>query len=141
MMTNETESLPSTRISAVKSISSSFASPHELDSLFETFRLMCNEATRIAVQSEPTNRFGLIELAYPQLKAYGLHTHYVLSACEVAYSVYRNKRRKAVPYIDKAFLELDNQSYTLDHLLLRIPTTPRQFIFLTLQGSDYQRKR
>ena len=37
----------------------------------------------------------------------------------------------------KAFLKLDNQSYELNHLLLRIPTKPRNFIFLTLQGSKH----
>ena len=73
----------------------------------------------------------------PRLKEYGLHTHYILSACEVAYSVYRNKGRKSVPYIERAFFKLDNQSYSLNHLLLRIPTTPRHFVYLTLKGSDY----
>src|SRR5438445_10630379 len=73
----------------------------------------------------------------PRLKEYGLHTHYILSACEVAYSVYRNKGRKSDPYIERAFLKLDNQSYSLNHLLLRIPTTPRHFVYLTLQGSNY----
>jgi len=66
-----------------------------------------------------------------------LHTHYILSACEVAYSLYGNKRRKGIPYVRKAFLKLDNQSYQLNHLLLRIPTTPRNFIFLVLEGSCY----
>src|SRR5438445_12130354 len=72
----------------------------------------------------------------PRLKEYGLHTHYILSACEVAYSVYRNKGRKSDPYIERAFLKLDNQSYSLNHLLLRIPTTPRHFVYLTLQGLE-----
>src|SRR5438093_13610725 len=79
----------------------------------------------------------LSEMAYPRLKEYGLHTHYILSACEVAYSVYRNKDRKSDPYIERAFLKLDNQSYSLNHLLLRIPATPRHFVPLTLQGPTY----
>jgi len=98
---------------------------------------MCNDAIRIAVQENAKSRFGLIQLAYPRLKGYGLHTHYILSACEVAYSVFKNKRRKAIPQVRGAFLKLDNQSYQLSHLLLRIPTTPRNFVFLTLEGSDY----
>jgi hypothetical protein len=98
---------------------------------------MCNDAIRIAVEAKPKSRFKLIELAYPRLKGYGLHSHYILSACEVEFSVYKNGRRKSVPYIRRAFLKLDNQSYRLDHLLLRIPTTPRSYIFLPLQGSDY----
>src|SRR2546425_9263936 len=99
---------------------------------------MCNDAIRIAVKGKPRSRFTLIEIAYPRLKEYGLHTHYILSACEIAYSVYRNKERRSTdPYIERAFLKLDNQSYSLNHLLLRIPTTPRHFVYLTLQGSAY----
>src|SRR2546425_2562879 len=99
---------------------------------------MCNDAIRIALKEKPRSRFTLIETAYPRLKECGLHTHYILSACEVAYSVYRSKDRKSVPYIERAFFKLDNQSYSLNHLLLRIPTTPRHFVYLTLKGSDYQ---
>jgi hypothetical protein len=34
-------------------------------------------------------------------------------------------------------VKLDSQSCQLNHLLLRIPTTPRHFVFLTLEGPDY----
>jgi transposase len=51
--------------------------------------------------------------------------------------VYRNKNRRSVPYIRRPFLKLDSQSYRLNHLLLRIPTTPRNFIFLILEGSEH----
>src|SRR5437899_3547031 len=99
---------------------------------------VCSDAIRIAGKGKPRSMFTLIEIAYPRLKEYGLHTHYILSACEVAYSVYRNKERRSTdPYIERAFLKLDNQSYSLNHLLLRIPTTPRHFVYLTLQGSNY----
>ncbi len=122
---------------AVKAIQFRYVASDELTYLFRDFRLMCNDAIRIALKEKPRSRFTLIEKAYPRLKEYGIHTHYILSACEVAYSVYRNKDRKSVPYIEKAFLKLDNQSYSLNHLLLRIPTTPRHFVYLTLKGSDY----
>ena len=121
----------------VKAVQFRYVASDELASLFEDFRLMCNDAVRIALKERPRSRFALIEMAYPRLKEYGLHTHYILSACEVAYSVYRNKGRKSDPYIERAFLKLDNQSYSLNHLLLRIPTTPRHFVYLTLEGSDY----
>ena len=98
---------------------------------------MCNDAIDIALQTKPKNRFKLIKLAYERLKEYGLHTHYILSACEVAFSVLRNKRRKSTPRIRRPFLKLDNQTYQLNHLLLRIPTAPRTFVFLTLRGSAY----
>ena len=98
---------------------------------------MCNSAIRTAVQRNPESKFKLVELAYSSLKEYGLHTHYILSACEVAFSVFTNKNRKSVPQIKKPFLKLDNQTYQLNHVILRIPTTPRNFVFLTLRGSDH----
>ncbi len=84
------------------------------------------------------SRFRLIELAYSRLKGYGLHTHYILSACEVAYSAYRNKNRRSRPFVRRNFIKITNRSYVLNHLILRIPTRPRHFIHLTLQASSYQ---
>ena len=98
---------------------------------------MCNDAIRVAIEAKPGTRFKLIELAYPTLKEYGLHSHYVLSACEVAFSVYKSANRKSIPHIKRAFLKLDNQSYRLFHQLLRIPTTPKNYLFLVLQVSDF----
>jgi putative transposase len=122
---------------ALKSVSFLYSASKELSGLFEAFRNMCSDALRIAVQRNPKNRLALIEAAYGQLKEYHLHSHYVLSACEVAFSVYRNKKRKSLPRFRSNFIKLDNESYQLNHLLLRIPTTPRNFVFLTLRGSDY----
>lgn len=124
-------------MAAVKSITFGYIASGELFSLFEDFRRMCNDAIRIALKGKPKNRFSLIELAYQRLKTYHLHTHYILSACEVAYSAYKNKTRKSIPYFAKAFLKLDNQSYRLNHLILRIPSISRHFVFLTLRTSDY----
>ncbi|HVC27451.1 MAG TPA: transposase [Nitrososphaerales archaeon] len=130
---------------ATKSIGFRYDSSDELSSLMEDFRLMCNDAIRIALDYEKENggervrnRFKLIKLAYLRLKEYGLHSHYILSACEVAYSAYRNKSRKSRPYIKRGFVKLTNQSYLLNHLILRIPTRPRHFIFLTLRATNYQ---
>lgn len=103
------ESSDKQQILAVKSVSFSYAASAGLSSLFEDFRLMCNDAIRIAVDTNPKSKFELIKFAYPRLE-YGLHTHYVLSACEVAYSVYRNKNRNKTPYVKRGFLKLDNQA-------------------------------
>jgi putative transposase len=124
-------------IHAVKAVQFGYSAPRELDALLEVFRLMCNDAIRLAVDQKPRNRFVLQEIAYARLKEYGLHSHYINSACEVAYSVYRNKNRRVNPSIRRAFLKLDNLTYTLNHLIVRIPTQPRRFIYLTLRGSDY----
>ena len=124
-------------VKATKSITFSYSANEELSSLFEEFRLMCNDAIRIAVKEKPRTRLKLIELAYERLKGYGLHTHYLLSVCEVAFSVFKNKRRKSIPYVRKPFIKLDNQTYRLNHLLLRIPLSPGHFTFLTLIGSKH----
>ncbi|MDA4113989.1 MAG: transposase [Thaumarchaeota archaeon] len=121
----------------VKSIQFSYAASADLRSLFEDFRLMCNDAIRIAIEQKPKSRFRLIKEAYPRLKEYGLHTHYILSSCEVAFAAYRNKDRKSDPYVRRVFLKVTSQSYRLDHLILRIPIRPRSYIYLTLQASDY----
>jgi putative transposase len=121
----------------IKSIQFSHAASAELSTLFEDFRLMCNDAIRIAIEEKPKSRFRLIKQAYPRLKEYGLHTHYILSACEVAFAAYRNKNRKTRPYVKRAFLKITSQSYRLDHLIMRIPTRPRDYIYLTLKASDY----
>jgi putative transposase len=129
---------------AMKSVSFAYTAPLGLSDLFEDFRLMCNDAIRIAVAGKPKNRLELIESAYATLRQYGLHTHYALSACEVAYSVCGNKNGKSVPYVRRAFLKLDNQSYQLDHMILRIPFHSSgsghdsDYIFIALQGSNYQ---
>ena len=99
---------------------------------------MCNDAIRIALKEKPRSRFALSQLVYPRLKQYGLHTHYILSACEVAYSAFKNPRRRSDPYIRRPFLKLDSQTYSLDHLILRIPTKPRHYIYLTLHASNHQ---
>jgi hypothetical protein len=114
-------------VRVVKAIRLGYEASDELSSLFEKFRLMCEDAIRIALKEKPRSKFKLIELAYPRLKEYGLHNHYILSACEVAFSAYKNPRRRSDPCIRKRFIMLDNQSYTLNHLILRIPTKPKRF--------------
>lgn len=79
MLATQSQTVPRSIVRAVKSVSFRYTASRELSSLFEDFRLMCNDTIRIAVQERPRNRFGLIQLAYPRLKEYGLHTHYILS--------------------------------------------------------------
>jgi putative transposase len=124
-------------VKSVKAIRIGYYASEELSSLFEEFRLMCNDAIRIAVKEEPRSRFRLIELAYHRLNEHGLYTHYILSACEVAFSMFKNPKRRSDPYIRRRFIKLGSQAYTLNHLVLRIPTRPRHFIYLTLRASDY----
>jgi len=49
----------------VKAVQFRYVASDELASLFEDFRLMCNDAIRIALKERPRSRFALIEMAYP----------------------------------------------------------------------------
>lgn len=122
---------------AVKAVRFTYKPTQEILDLIQTFKQMCNDAVYVALTEKPKNRFDLISKSYRRLREYGLHSHYILSACEVAYSAYQNEKRRSNPYIKKPFLKLDNQSYKLDYLLLRIPIQSRKFAFITLQGSRY----
>jgi putative transposase len=124
-------------VKAVKAIRFGYDASEELSSLFEEFRLMCNDAVRIALEEKPRSRFRLIGLDYPRLKEYGLHTKYILSACEVAFSVFKEPWRRSAPYFRRRFIKLGSEACTVNHLILRIPTRPRHFIFLTLHVANY----
>ena len=43
-----------------------------------------------------------------------------------------------LPRARKLFLKLDNQTYRLNYLLLRIPVRPRESCFIRLAGGEYQ---
>lgn len=124
---------------AVKTVTFKITPTPQLLSLLETFRDMVNEAIRIGCERKPRTRFQLITQVYSYFKErYGLHTHYILSACECAFAMLRNRRWKTKPYAKHLFLKLDNQTYQLNYMMLRIPIRPREFIILPLNGGDYQ---
>ncbi len=151
----------------MKVIKFSYRPSSEILGLFKTFRQMCNDAIRIAIAQEASSRFDLISKSYDYLKQYGLHTHYLLNACEVAFAIYSRwrdnapeevkqiltllyfrkrgvleelaRRRVHLPFVRRPFLKLDNQTYGLDYLLLRIPVQARKFVFIALNGSLYHR--
>ena len=81
-----------------------YTASEELSFLFEDFRLMCNDALRIALEKQPRNRFELIELAYPQLKAYGLHTLRPLRLRGGIFALLQQER-EVIPTSEKAFPE------------------------------------
>jgi len=124
---------------AVKTVKFNYVPTVEMLSLLEKFRCMTNDALRIGFEKKPRSRFQLITMAYSDLKdRYGLHTHYILSACECAFAMLRNRKWRKQPYARRLFLKLDNETYKLDYMLLRIPTTPRNFIHIPLRGGEYQ---
>jgi len=126
-------------LKAVKAVSFQYSPRDDVHALLVTFRDMVNEALRIGFEKKPRSRFQLITMVYYDFKEkYGLHTHYILSACECAFAMLRNRKWRKCPYARRLFLKLDSQTYRLDYMLLRIPTTPKHFITIPLKGGDYQ---
>jgi len=126
-------------LKATKAVRFSYTPTEDMLNLLETFRYMVNDALRIGFEKKPRSRFQLIMMAYHDLKdRYGLHTHYILSACECAYAMLRNRKWRKLPYAKRLFLKLDSQTYKLDYMMLRIPTTPRNFLHIPLRGGEYQ---
>ena len=124
---------------AVKAVQFNYTPTDQILSLLHTFRDMVNEALRIGFDKKPKTRFKLIAECNQTFKEkYGLHSHYVLNACECAFAMLRNRRWKRKPYAKHLFMKLDNQTYQLNYMLLRIPTIPKNFIFIPLRGANYQ---
>jgi len=124
---------------AVKAVKFSCVPTVEMLSLLGTFRCMVNDALRIGFEKKPRSRFQLITMAYSDLKdRYGLHTHYILNACECAFAMLRNRKWRKQPYARHLFMKLDNQTHKFDQNSLRIPTLPRNFIHIPLIGGEYQ---
>ncbi|MGQ9469081.1 MAG: hypothetical protein ACUVTD_04560, partial [Nitrososphaerales archaeon] len=122
---------------AVKAVQFKHSEP--IGDLLETFRKMVNEAVRVALEQKITSRFKLIKTMYWAFKGYGLHTHYILSACEVACGLIKNKNRRKTQYVRGAFLKLDNQTFKIHGNTLRIPVKLRRFIEIPLRMGEYQR--
>jgi len=128
-------------LSAIKAVAFQYESRESVKPLLETFRTMVNHALWIGTRKRIRGRFRLIMAVYGEFKRYGLHTHYTLSACEVASAILKNHRRKhRAPVARRLFLKLDSQSYKLQGENLRIPIKPRQYVILKLRFGEYQRR-
>ena len=122
----------------------------ELRNLLVVFRDLINFCLEKGLEKNISSRLRLLKEVYQEAKQFGLHTHYILTACEIACAILKNYRKakrknKKVnkPKAKKLFLKLDNQSYKLikkeEDLYLRIPTSPRRFLYLRLKYGDYQK--
>lgn len=103
--------------------------------------MMINHAIWVGKKRGTHGRFNLIRAVYEDFKRYDLHTHYTLSACEVASAILKNKRRShRAPIARRLTLKLDNQTYRFQSDSLRIPIRPREFLNLKLRVGSYQRR-
>src|SRR5690349_18984833 len=94
---------------------------------------------RVPLANKPKNRFELIELSYQRLKQYGLHIHYILSACEVVQSAYKNKNRKSDPYFRRPFPQAGQPVLQTELSHSQDTNRAEALHFLTLSGSIYHR--
>ena len=131
-------------VKVVKCVKQNYDAPAELLFVMEQFRGMVNRAITVGLERNITSRFKLRSAVYSELHN-GLHTHYIYGAVEKATAILKNYRkalRKAnakgktvrMPYVCKAFLSLDNQSYRIIDGVLRVPIQPRQFIKIPLNS-------
>lgn len=110
-------------------------------SVLETFRHMVNEAIRVGKEHNIRTRYKLITACYDGFKKYNLHSHYTLSACEVACARLKQYRKhRKLAYVRKPHLKLDNQSFKIVDGNLRIPVKPREFIHMQLKMRDYHKQ-
>jgi len=110
----------------------------EVFPLLETFRHMVNEAIRIGKEHNIRSRYKLIIFCYEDFKKYNLHTHYTLSACEVASARLKQFRKhRKLAYVRKPHLKLDNQTFKVIDGKLRIPVKPREFLYIQLKIRGY----
>lgn len=100
----------------VKTVQFHITPTPQLLRLLEQFRTMINEAIRIGLERNVKSRFQLVKEVYYYLRErYELHTHYILNACEVAFSIIKKHRKWGRrPYAKRLMLKLDNQTYKLN---------------------------
>jgi putative transposase len=108
-------------------------------SLLEAFRNMVNHCIRVGLEKNVSSRLTLQNETYHQLKGFGLHTWYSLSAIEVATAIlknYRKTKRKRrdvrVPRATKLTAKLGNQGHKVVDGKLRVPTKPREYFYVPL---------
>ena len=123
---------------ATKAVKQNYKPNQELEGVLEFFRDMVNHCIRVGLEKGITSRFRLSNEVYRDLHN-GLHTWYILSAVEKASAILKNYRKSMRknpktkrPYVRKPFLSIGNQAYKIVGGQLRLPTKPRQFIYIPL---------
>jgi putative transposase len=123
---------------ATKAVKQNYKPTLELEAILETFREMVNYCIFVGLEKGITSRFRLSNEVYRDLHN-GLHTWYALSAIEKATVILKNYRKSMRknpktkrPYVHKPFLSIGNQAYKIVGGQLRLPTKPRQFVYIPL---------
>lgn len=112
----------------------------ELEPIFDYFRYCANEAIRIGIEENLTSKFKLHYQLYHKLRINSqFHSKYAYGALECAASklklykkILKKKPHARKPRISKNHLMIDNQSYKIEHDIIRIPTEPTKYVFIRL---------
>ena len=126
-------------VKALKCVKVSYNPSEEVIELLNAFRYMVNYCIHIGLERGITSRFKLTREVYNELKEYGYHSWYVLSAIEVAIAILKNyrktkrrNRRVKVPRARKLMAKIGNQAIRVVDGKLRIPLRPREFFYIKL---------
>ncbi len=120
-----------------------------LDWIRREFRLIVNESIRVALQHDLRSRKRLTQFAYAELsRTHNVYKQYIPSAFEIALGVLKVHRRRvrkglntSRPWVCRAFLKAENQSYSLDRStgLLALAIRGRERVELQLVLSNWHR--
>ena len=126
-------------VKALKCVKVPYNPSEEVIELLNAFRYMVNYCIHIGLEKGITSRFKLTREVYNELKEYGYHSWYVLSAIEVAIAIFKNyrktkrrNRRVKVPRARKLMAKIGNQAIRIVNGKLRIPLRPREFFYVEL---------
>jgi putative transposase len=112
----------------------------ELLPVFVYFKYCANEAIRIGIEKNLTSKYNLHYQLYHKLRLDSqFHCKYVYGALECAASklkLYKKTLKKKPdakkPYISRNHLIIENQSYKIEHGIIRVPTESTRYIFIKL---------
>ncbi len=100
--------------------------------------MIVNESIRLGLEHNVTSKFMLQSLIYHRFSK-EIYSAYVITAVFKASEIlkrYRKAKRKnpdtKKPFMRKKMLVVDNQRYRITHSRLRLPVSPRQFVYIPL---------
>ncbi len=105
--------------------------------VFAGYRWMFNEGMRLGAELNITSKRRLYEAIYGKLEQ-DIHSHYKSSCIFHAASTLKawktnlKKGHCNRPYLKKQVAKITNQGYVINGNILRIPTRPREYVYVTL---------
>ena len=127
------------KVKVIKSVCIPFTPPEEILELLKDFRQMVNYCIKVGLERGVTSRFKLTKLTYRELRRYGYHSWYILSAIEIASTIlknYRKAKRKnpdvKPPKAKRLIAKLGNQAFKITSGKLLFPIKPREVLEVPL---------